>query len=125
MLTMFDERTNLAQQVAGELRNFFGEKLFVSTIPRNVRLAEAPSHGKPALLYDVRSKGAESYIRLAKEIMENAQRRAQPAPTPTPEPHQEVDRAPEPADVQPPRVIELEIETAEPAGVSSEHEHSE
>jgi len=126
---MFDERTNLAQQVAGELRNFFGDKLFVSTIPRNVRLAEAPSHGKPALLYDVRSKGAESYIRLAKEVMDRAQRRAasslEPVPAPMPEPHHESDHTPEPADVQPPRVIELEIETAEPAGVSSEHKRSE
>jgi chromosome partitioning protein len=69
VLTMFDERTNLAQQVTAELKRFFGEKLFTSAIPRNVRLAEAPSHGKPALLYDVRSKGAESYIRLAKEII--------------------------------------------------------
>ncbi len=69
VLTMFDERTNLAQQVAGELRNYFGEKMCTTTIPRNVRLAEAPSHGKPALLYDVRSKGAEAYIRLAREIM--------------------------------------------------------
>jgi len=89
VLTMYDERTNLAQQVAGELRNFFGEKLFASTIPRNVRLAEAPSHGKPALLYDVRSKGAESYIRLAKEIMDRAQRRAEPAPDRAPEPEVE------------------------------------
>ena len=69
VLTMFDERTNLAQQVTGELKNYFGPKLCATTIPRNVRLAEAPSHGKPALLYDVRSRGAESYIRLAKEIM--------------------------------------------------------
>ncbi len=69
VLTMYDERTNLAQQVAAELKNFFGEKLCATTIPRNVRLAEAPSHGKPALLYDVRSRGAEAYIRLAKEIM--------------------------------------------------------
>src|ERR1700747_3167960 len=69
VLTMFDERTNLAQQVTAELKRFFGEKLFTTTIPRNVRLAEAPSHGKPALLYDPRSKGAESYIRLAKEII--------------------------------------------------------
>ena len=69
VLTMFDERTNLAQQVTAELRNFFGEKLCSTTIPRNIRLAEAPSHGKPALLYDVRSRGAESYIRLAKEII--------------------------------------------------------
>ncbi len=120
VLTMYDERTNLAQQVAGELRNFFGEKLFAATIPRNVRLAEAPSHGKPALLYDVRSKGAESYIRLAKEIMENAQRRAEPAAEPAPEPHPEPDPMPEPADIQPPRVIELQVETAEPAGVGDE-----
>jgi len=69
VLTMFDERTNLAQQVTAELKKFFGEKLCETTIPRNIRLAEAPSHGKPALLYDVRSKGAESYIRLAKEII--------------------------------------------------------
>jgi chromosome partitioning protein len=69
LLTMYDERTNLAQQVAGELKEFFGEKVFSATIPRNVRLAEAPSHGKPALIYDVRSRGAESYIKLAKEIM--------------------------------------------------------
>jgi chromosome partitioning protein len=69
VLTMWDERTNLAQQVAGNLREFFGEKLFSTTIPRNVRLAEAPSYGKPALLYDIRSRGAESYIRLAKELL--------------------------------------------------------
>jgi chromosome partitioning protein len=69
VLTMFDERTNLAQQVTAELRRFFGDRLCQTTIPRNIRLAEAPSHGKPALVYDVRSKGAESYIRLAKEII--------------------------------------------------------
>jgi chromosome partitioning protein len=70
VLTMFDDRTNLAQQVAEELRKYFGEKMCVTTIPRNIRLAEAPSHGKPALVYDVRSRGAESYIRLAKEILD-------------------------------------------------------
>ena len=70
VLTMFDERTNLAHQVAEELRKFFGEKLCSTTIPRNIRLAEAPSHGMPALVYDVRSRGAESYIRLAKEILD-------------------------------------------------------
>jgi chromosome partitioning protein len=69
VLTMFDERTNLAQQVAMELKNHFGEKLLATTVPRNIRLAEAPSYGKPALLYDARSRGAEAYIRLAKEIM--------------------------------------------------------
>ncbi len=70
VLTMYDERTNLAQAVTDELKNFFGDRLCSTTIPRNVRLAEAPSHGKPALLYDVRSRGAESYIRLAKELMD-------------------------------------------------------
>jgi chromosome partitioning protein len=95
VLTMFDERTNLAQQVAGELRRFFGEKLCKTTIPRNIRLAEAPSHGKPALLYDVRSRGAERYIQLAKEIIEHASPpvpaessdlEAAPAPLPPAEP---------------------------------------
>jgi chromosome partitioning protein len=70
VLTMFDERTNLAQQVAAELKKYFGEKLCTTTIPRNIRLAEAPSHGQAALVYDVRSRGAESYIRLAKEILD-------------------------------------------------------
>ncbi|HST08748.1 MAG TPA: ParA family protein [Terriglobales bacterium] len=69
VLTMLDDRTSLAKQVMAELRKYFGEKLCATTIPRNIRLAEAPSHGKPALLYDVRSRGAESYIRLAKEII--------------------------------------------------------
>jgi nitrogenase subunit NifH len=66
---MFDDRTNLAQQVTAELNRFFGDKLFATTIPRNVRLAEAPSHGKPVLLYDPKSRGADSYIQLAKEII--------------------------------------------------------
>ncbi len=70
VLTMFDDRTNLAQQVAAELKKYFGEKLCTTTIPRNIRLAEAPSHGKAALVYDVRSRGAESYIRLAKELLD-------------------------------------------------------
>jgi len=79
VLTMFDDRTNLAQQVQAELKNFFGEKLCTTTVPRNIRLAEAPSHGKPALMYDPRSKGAESYIRLAKEIIERASGSGLPA----------------------------------------------
>ncbi len=69
VLTMFDDRTNLAQQVTEELKKYFGAKLCKTTIPRNVRLAEAPSHGKPVLLYDVKSRGAESYIELATEIL--------------------------------------------------------
>ena len=66
---MYDDRTNLAQQVTQELKNYFGDRLFETTIPRNIRLAEAPSHGKPALAYDPRSRGAEAYIKLAKEII--------------------------------------------------------
>jgi len=69
VLTMFDDRTNLAQSVAAELRNFFGDLLCRTAIPRNIRLAEAPSHGKPAILYDPHSRGAEAYLKLAEEIM--------------------------------------------------------
>jgi chromosome partitioning protein len=82
VLTMYDERTNLAQQVTEELKRFFGDKLLDTIIPRNIRLAEAPSYGKPALLYDVRSRGAESYIRLAKEIMDRQHRPATTAQEP-------------------------------------------
>ena len=71
LLTMFEERTNLGKQVADDLREFFQNDIFKTVIPRSIRLAEAPSHGKPVILYDVRSKGAESYIRLAKEILAN------------------------------------------------------
>jgi chromosome partitioning protein len=70
VLTMFDDRTNLAQSVASELRGFFGDLMCNTTIPRNVRLAEAPSHGKPAIAYDPRSRGAEAYLNLASEIIE-------------------------------------------------------
>jgi chromosome partitioning protein len=70
VLTMYDDRTILAQQVTEELRKHFGDKLLNTIIPRNIRLAEAPSYGKPVLLYDVRSRGAESYIKLAKELMD-------------------------------------------------------
>jgi chromosome partitioning protein len=69
LLTMYDDRTNLSQQVAENLRGFFGEKLLKTTIPRNIRLAEAPSHGKPVQLYDARSKGAEAYTALATELL--------------------------------------------------------
>jgi chromosome partitioning protein len=70
LLTMFDDRTNLTRQVAADLREFFGNDVLQTVIPRSVRLAEAPSHGKPILTYDVRSRGAESYIQLAKEILD-------------------------------------------------------
>jgi chromosome partitioning protein len=75
LLTMYDDRTTLSKQVAADLRSFFGTQVFESVIPRNVRLAEAPSHGKPVIFYDMHSKGAESYIQLAKEVIANAQKR--------------------------------------------------
>jgi chromosome partitioning protein len=71
LLTMYDERTNLSAAVANDLRDFYGQQVFQTVIPRNVRLAEAPSHGKPIILYDIRSRGAESYLQLAKEVMAN------------------------------------------------------
>jgi chromosome partitioning protein len=72
LLTMFDERTNLGQQVATDVRQFFKEKVFRTVIPRNVRLGEAPSHGLPVILYDVKSRGAEAYIALAREVLERS-----------------------------------------------------
>lgn len=75
LLTMFDDRTNLTRQVATDLREFFQDQVFHTIIPRSVRLAEAPSFGKPILAYDPRSRGAESYIKLAKEILDHEQAR--------------------------------------------------
>jgi chromosome partitioning protein len=69
ILTMFDPRNNLSREVATEVKKYFGDKVYDTVIPRNVTLGEAPSHGKPILLYDVRSKGAQSYLSLAKEIL--------------------------------------------------------
>jgi chromosome partitioning protein len=77
LLTMYDDRTNLTRQVAEDLKEFFGDEVFKTVIPRSIRLAEAPSFGKPILLYDVRSRGAEAYIKLAKEILANDQRQRQ------------------------------------------------
>ena len=72
LLTMFDERTNLGQQVAADVRQFFKDKVFRPVIPRNVRLGEAPSHGLPVILYDVKSRGAEAYLALAREVLERS-----------------------------------------------------
>ncbi len=72
-LTMYDERMNLARQVAEEVRTHFGEKVYKTVIPRNVRLGEAPSFGKPIILYDIRSRGAEAYISLAREFIQRAE----------------------------------------------------
>jgi len=75
LLTMYDERTTLSRQVATDLRSFFGTQIFQSVIPRNVRLAEAPSFGKPIIFYDIHSKGAEGYTQLAQEVIANAEKR--------------------------------------------------
>ncbi len=75
LLTLYDDRTNLTRQVAADLREFFGDQVFRTIIPRSIRLAEAPSFGKPILGYDPRSRGAESYIKLAKEILDHEQNR--------------------------------------------------
>ena len=75
LLTMFDDRTNLSRQVSADLKDFFKGEVFKTVIPRSIRLAEAPSFGKSILSYDLRSKGAESYIQLAKELIANGQRR--------------------------------------------------
>jgi chromosome partitioning protein len=69
LLTMYDERTNLGQQVAKDIREFFKDRVFDTVIPRNVRLGEAPSHGLPAILYDVKSRGSEAYLALARELL--------------------------------------------------------
>jgi len=69
LLTMFDERTNLSNQVMADLRDFYGKQVFETVITRNIRLAEAPSHGKPIILYDIKSRGANAYLQLAKEVI--------------------------------------------------------
>jgi chromosome partitioning protein len=70
LMTMYDERTNLGQQVSRDIRAFFQERVYDTVIPRNIRLGEAPSHGIPAILYDVKSRGAEAYLALAREMLE-------------------------------------------------------
>ena len=86
LLTMFDERTNLSHQVRDDLKDFFGAQVFSTVIPRNVRLAEAPSFGKPIFLYDPDCKGAASYLELAQEVINHDQKGAGPRPErPAPE----------------------------------------
>jgi len=72
LLTMYDSRNNLADQVSTEVRKYFGDKVYKTVINRNVTLSEAPSHGKPVILYDIRSKGAQSYLDLAREVLGHA-----------------------------------------------------
>lgn len=72
LLTMYDERTNLSREVSEEVRRHFGERVFQTVVPRNVRLAEAPSHGQPILRYDIKSRGAEAYLALARELLGRA-----------------------------------------------------
>ncbi len=69
LITMFDERTNLSQQVLNDVKTYFGDSLYQTIVPRNVRLSEAPSFGKPAMLHDIKSKGAQAYLKLAKEFL--------------------------------------------------------
>jgi chromosome partitioning protein len=69
LMTMHDERTNLGQQVARDIREFFQDRVYATVIPRNIRLGEAPSHGIPAILYDVKSRGSEAYLALANEVL--------------------------------------------------------
>lgn len=76
LLTMYDERTKLSSQVMSDLRDFLGGQVFETAIPRNVKLAEAPSHGKPIILYDIRSRGADSYLKLAREVINNGKKGA-------------------------------------------------
>ncbi len=78
LLTMYDDRTNLTKQVEADLREFFGDGVFKTVVPRTIRLAEAPSFGKSILAYDPRSRGAEAYIQLAKEILAHEQRASKP-----------------------------------------------
>jgi chromosome partitioning protein len=78
LLTMYDERTNLGQQVARDVRQFFKEKTFDTVIPRNVRLGEAPSHGLPVALYDAKSRGSEAYLALARELLDRNARKGTP-----------------------------------------------
>jgi chromosome partitioning protein len=80
LLTMYDARLNLCKQVAEEAKEYFGARMFSITIPRNVRLAEAPSFGKPILLYDVQSVGARSYLAVAQELIGRVERAESPAP---------------------------------------------
>lgn len=80
LATMYDERTNLSRQVLAELRAFFGSQVFGTVVPRSVRLAEAPSHGKPILLYEPTSRGCEAYLQLAREVIANGEKSAREGP---------------------------------------------
>jgi chromosome partitioning protein len=95
LLTMYDDRTNLGQQVSANIREFFGEQVYTTVIPRNIRLGEAPSHGVPVILYDARSRGAEAYVAFAHEFL--GRRRSAATPEATATPPQEPDAGPQDA----------------------------
>ena len=94
LLTMYDDRTNLGQQVSANIREYFGDAVYRTVIPRNVRLGEAPSHGLPVILYDARSRGAEAYVSLAHEFMQR-RRAADTVAAPGPANGEQQDREPE------------------------------
>ena len=85
LLTMYDDRTNLGQQVSANIREYFGDKVYQTVIPRNVRLGEAPSHGVPVILYDARSRGAEAYVNFAHEFAGRRAKAGAPAETAAPD----------------------------------------
>src|SRR5207244_11946322 len=104
LLTMYDARLNLSKQVADEAKEYFGSQMFSMTIPRNVRLAEAPSFGKPILLYDVQSVGAKSYLAVAQELIRRVEHGGSAAPPASPTPP-----APEPLPAAPARRRRLPV----------------
>jgi chromosome partitioning protein len=101
LLTMYDDRTNLGQQVSANIRDFFGDKVYATVIPRNIRLGEAPSHGMPVILYDARSRGAEAYLDLAREFLAKDLGTPLPPATPTSDAAAD-DPSSAPADAAPP-----------------------
>ena len=116
LLTMYDPRLNLSRQVAADAREFFGSKVYETVIPRNVRLAEAPSFGKPIILYDLASVGAQAYVNLAKELLERHQKEISPSAEAVP-----IGDAPPVSEAQP----TVATDVSDNASLGNHHEHGE